>query len=949
MLVSLTSGSAPPPASLVGGKASSLARLFALPPLSAARAVPASYALSVDFFRPWIGAIAASEAYAAALRGITANPGISASAASTDHVQQLCAKLKAMCSDLPLSADQRAALDQLKSSMATWRSNPSGGQSPLAAVRSSAPEEDGAAASFAGAFETRLGVTADALEDAVRCCLASLFDWRVFAYRQGQHPKAGDGGGGGDGEVQNRQEMAFAVVVMEMIDSQVAGVAFSANPLNSDRDEMVVDASWGLGESVVDGSVTADRYIYNRVDQAVVVRTIGKKTQEKRLNGQGGVDTVAIDDEQRQTQSSLSTAQLRELADAVQTIEEAYGCPTDVEFAYTESNQLKILQARPITTLVYLDNIMMTEPGQRRMLYYDYNIVSEATTTTPFTHLDNILYNRLASWMMGCKDRPLFGSDPRMPLFVSETRQYANVSLLLRYSTPERIAKHSEFLDPYLVSLFRSSDCDRSKYKMTKAPKGVNLRNAWKLIKAGRYIEQYKISKKFKQDPAGMVELYKNSVKKAKIELKRLEARGVVPSEGLEAFCMELIDVLDETIQMEIAAIMFVVLPLFNELDKKRRLGKTEEIRSEHDALLAGYEGDELMEMNIEMYRLAQTLGDDIWKSYGHDDLHELAARIQDNLNGKKDDLPRKFLNEWVIFMDRFSYDGQDQMFVSCPRYADSPEFLLAKVRQNVGPTVTDPSVTAKEKLEKRQQVQELQLERAEKKLFLSSSAKKVRKRNEILDHLFWMRNAPKMHVSEACGIIRKGILKIETQLVENGRIDEVGDIFHLTLTEIDKALTDESFELRPKLLPRKAVHRRATLAPEVPLLIDSRCRILRPDPPVVDANLPEGTLVGAAVSSGIARGKVRILQHPNEQFEQGEVLAAVVTGPAWTPLFVGCSAVVLQIGGALQHGALCAREFHKPAVSNIDIHAMLKTGMFVEVDGNAGTVKILEEGDEST
>ena len=944
MLVSLTSSgsaTAPPPPSLVGGKASSLARLFAIPSLGTAHAVPASYALSVEFFRPWIDAIVSSAAYDAALRGITAASG-SATASNNDHVQQLCAKLKAMCIALPLSDDQRAALDELKSIMmsSSW-SGIGKNNNKLAAVRSSAPEEDGAAASFAGAFETRLGVTADTLEDAVRHCLASLFDFRVFAYRQGQNPKIGND------EVEKRQPLAFAVVIMEMIDSHVAGVAFSANPLNSDRDEMVVDASWGLGESVVDGSVTADRYVYNKVDKAVVVETIGKKTQEKRLNGKGGVDTLAINDEQRQTQSSLTTAQLRELADAVHTIEEVYGMPMDVEFSYTESLQLKLLQARPITTLVYLDEIMMTEPGQRRMLYYDYNIVSEATTTTPFTHLDNVLYNRLASWMMGCKDRPLFGSDPRMPIFVAETRQYANVSLLLRYSTPERIAKRSEFVDPYLVSLFRGSDCDKSKYKMKKLPKGVNLRNTWKLIKAGRYIEQYKISKKFKQDPTGRVELYKNSVQKAKVELKRLEARGVVPLEGLEAFCMEVIDVLDETVQLEVAAIMFVVIPLFYELDKKRRTGKTEEVRSEYDALLAGYDGDELMEMNIEMYRLAQTLGDDIWKSYGHEDLPKLATRIQDNLNGKQDDLPREFLDEWKIFMDRFSYDGQDQLFVSCPRYADSPELLLAKVRQNVGPIVIDPSVTAKDKLEKRQQVQELQLKRAEKKL-LSSPAKKIRKRNEILDHLFWMRNAPKMHVSEACGIIRKEILKIGTKFEDDGRIDEVGDIFHLDLAEIDKALTDESFELRPRLLPRKAIHRRATLAPECPLLIDSRCRILRPDPPAVDANLPEGTLVGAAISSGVARGRVRILEHPNEKFEQGEVLAAVVTGPAWTPLFVGCSAVILQMGGALQHGALCAREFHKPAVSNIDIHAVLKTGMLVECDGNAGTVKILEEGDES-
>ena len=80
------------------------------------------------------------------------------------------------------------------------------------------------------------------------------------------------------------------------------------------------------------------------------------------------------------------------------------------------------------------------------------------------------------------------------------------------------------------------------------------------------------------------------------------------------------------------------------------------------------------------------------------------------------------------------------------------------------------------------------------------------------------------------------------------------------------------------------------------------------------------------------------------ERFEAGEVLAATVTSPAWTPLFVGASAVVLQMGGALQHGALCARELGKPAVSGVDVHAVLRTGMLVAVDGNAGTVKIIDE-----
>ena len=168
------------------------------------------------------------------------------------------------------------------------------------------------------------------------------------------------------------------------------------------------------------------------------------------------------------------------------------------------------------------------------------------------------------------------------------------------------------------------------------------------------------------------------------------------------------------------------------------------------------------------------------------------------------------------------------------------------------------------------------------------------------------------------------------------------GDIFHLDLEEVDKALADETIDLMQIIAPRKAVYERALEATECPLLVDSRCRILRPDPPNQD-NVEEGTLIGTAVSPGVATGRVRILKSPNEPFESGEILAATVTSPTWTPLFVGASGVILQIGGVLQHGALCAREYGKPAVSNIDIHNVLKTGMFVEVDGNSGTVKIIE------
>ena len=173
-------------------------------------------------------------------------------------------------------------------------------------------------------------------------------------------------------------------------------------------------------------------------------------------------------------------------------------------------------------------------------------------------------------------------------------------------------------------------------------------------------------------------------------------------------------------------------------------------------------------------------------------------------------------------------------------------------------------------------------------------------------------------HLAKVFGMIRAEILRIQDKLLESGRLTEKGDIFHLYLDEVDNAmLEDESsnideggepvqlLDLMKLIKPRKDNYERALRATACPLLVDSRCRILLPDPPIFkDGEEPEeGTFIGSAVSPGIATGRVRIINNPSEKFENGEVLCAVVTGPAWTPMFASASAVVLQIGGVLQHG----------------------------------------------
>ena len=250
----------------VGGKASSLAKLFAIDyglGGGSSSVVPKAYALTVDFFQPWINEMKLSSNFKSLITSLQII-GISTDDDDDDDnnsnnnnnnkgdEELLCKKLQNSSYKLTLSKEQTDVIQMLVNEM-----NSSSWNTPnLAAVRSSAPEEDGVVSSFAGAFDTCLGVgsTFNELEKAIRICFASLWDYRVFHYKQMNNTNAGSGSGSNSDSNGSSNGSAasfttndniiggFAVVVMEMIDSQIAGVAFSANPLNSDRDEMVIDS-----------------------------------------------------------------------------------------------------------------------------------------------------------------------------------------------------------------------------------------------------------------------------------------------------------------------------------------------------------------------------------------------------------------------------------------------------------------------------------------------------------------------------------------------------------------------------------------------------------------------------------------------------------------------------------------------------------------------------------
>ena len=214
---------------------------------------------------------------------------------------------------------------------------------PQVAVRSSATAEDLPEASFAGQQDTYLHINGeDELVKHIRMCWASLWTSRAIYYREKQDF--------------NHFEVALSVVIQKMVNSAKAGVMFTANPINNNVDEIMINASWGLGESVVSGLVTPDEYIINKKDMSIVEENIAEKnlmvikdtdkvgTVEIKVQDHLGKDFV--------TAECLSKKELNTLINYGLKIEEIYGTYQDIEWGFDQdTKELYILQSRPITTI----------------------------------------------------------------------------------------------------------------------------------------------------------------------------------------------------------------------------------------------------------------------------------------------------------------------------------------------------------------------------------------------------------------------------------------------------------------------------------------------------------------------------------------------------------------------------------------------------------------------
>ena len=276
------------------------------------------------------GFVILSTAFEKFLEETDLNVEIDAALEAVDHkemhtVENASEKIKALILQAEMSADIADEIQKFFKKLGA----------KYVAVRSSATAEDSANAAWAGQLETYLNTTEDNLLGNVKKCWASLFSPRAIFYRFEKEL--------------HKQKISVAVVVQKMVESEMSGIAFSVHPVTEDKNQMIIEACFGLGEAIVSGQITPDSYAVEKQPRNIIDINVEKQERGLFRASSGGNEWQEIKDPKASSQI-LSREQILELANIIIEIENHYGFPCDIEWAY-EKGRFFIIQSRPITTL----------------------------------------------------------------------------------------------------------------------------------------------------------------------------------------------------------------------------------------------------------------------------------------------------------------------------------------------------------------------------------------------------------------------------------------------------------------------------------------------------------------------------------------------------------------------------------------------------------------------
>ena len=778
-----------------------------------------------------------------------------------------------------------------------------GADAPVA-VRSSATAEDLPWASFAGQQDTYLNVVgADAVLDAVRRCWASLWTDRAVSYR--------------DTQGIDHNAVQIAVVVQRMVDAQVAGVLFTADPVTGTRDATVIDASPGLGEAVVSGAVNPDHIV---VDAGGIRTTPGDKSVQVRALPGGGTEQVRVDGTAEQT--CLADAQVTTLVDLGRRVEAHFGAPQDIEWAVDADGEPWLTQARPITTL----HPLPVPAGDGLRVLFCASLAQGLTR--PITPMGLSGFRVLAATASAL----VFGvpvADPVAgpPAFrAAGGRAFIDITPALR-SAPGR-AILPRILD---VMESRSATVLRTLFD---DPRLTVRQTSWAPFFRGLA----RVLVRFRIPVLAVLALVRPDAAQRRVVRvgERVRALATAPpgltaAEQLERAAHVLrqsLPVMPLTVPA--AGVGFAMLGL-----ARRVAGADLDAAAVHE-VLRSLPHNSTTEMDLRLWALARKLRGDAPSAAALRGTppDELARRYHDSA------LPPALQSGLAAFLLRHGHRAIAEIDLGMPRWSEDPTYVLGVLANYL--RLDDPTRAPDALFARGAEAADTAVAAVVDRVRARSRLRAVVVRFALrrTRRLAGLREEHKDYLIRLLAHARTLLTAVGRELADRNLLDRADDVFFLDLAEAGTAL--DGADLRDLVAARRAEYDRELRRRRIPRVLLSDGTepeaVARPG-----ATADDGALVGTAASAGTVTAPARVVLDPvGAHLEPGEILVAPSTDPGWTPLFLTAGGLVMEMGGPNSHGAVVAREYGIPAVVGAaDATTRIKTGQKVTVDGAAGIVRM--------
>ena len=778
------------------------------------------------------------------------------------------------------------------------------------AVRSSATAEDLPDLSFAGQQDTYLNIIGEeALLDAVTRCWASLWTARAIGYRARNHI--------------SQEDVALAVVVQMMVQSESSGVLFTANPLTGKRGEVVIDATLGLGEALVSGMVEPDHYEVE--DERILRKTLGRKATAVRGLAGGGTEVVT-EAESTAAVQALPDEQILALADLGRQAEAFFGAPQDMEWARA-GERLYVLQSRAITSFYPMPEWKKSDP-----LEVLFSFASWQGMLLPISPLGQDIFTGTVTGLGRA-----FGQQPgavEQTLFLAGgDRLFVNITGLIRNPTSRnKLPVFMDAIDPIssgiLKELYKDPRLASPNSKTSLKARLRLLRRAAPVLRGVLYNLLWPARGRARLERAVQQVIAESRAQVAGRDLPELLA-------AIENLLIEVPKILLPYLLPGVIAgqgPLQILLRMANSVEGGPRLAQD---------LTRGLPYNVTTEMDLKLWEVSRAIHADAPSAalFHASSAEELSARYQAG------QLPPVAQAAVAGFLLAYGMRGVAEIDIYRRRWQDDPQHIIQVLKSYLEIDAAKSPLAVFQKGAETAQEARAALTAALRhtrhgwlKAALASFLS-VR-----VHELGGLRETPKFTIIRVLGEIRNGLAAAGQKLAASGTLASPEDIFFLHLWELKKLASGSLPDARERIAQRQQSFAREMNRRRIPRIMLSDGTTYYESPAAISAN-SDHVLTGSPVSAGVVEGTVRVVLDPHgSRLLPGEILVCPATDPAWTPLFLAAGGLLMEVGGMMTHGSVVAREYGIPAVVGInEVTTRLKTGQRVRVDGSMGRVELLE------